>query len=350
MQPKKHANSPQKIECASPAPNEPNTKNVPKDRFFWRSQHDSTSFLGIDIAVWIYKYLGSHATKLLLVIITTFIYIFSKKVRKISLDYLTRIRAFAKQNNVQLAPNNVWLHIYRFTEAVLERVLAWYGLLGYKDLYSQNDAIKRMQQELASPSGAVIIGGHIGSIELLRGVMKVCGGASRRVNIVIETNGSKKFLSYLKKINDKSVADFIAVDDINPATAMELQERVKNGEWVVILGDRLPHQKARSLKIPFLGSYALLPEGPWILALLLKVPIFTLFAVREERKVNVYFEPLGELKCARKERQACMEQKALLYAQIMQRILLKAPLDWFNFYDYFVEADHNAIDQENHKC
>lgn len=306
-----------------------------KKSFFWRSQRDGTSFIGLDLAVWLYKYGGRYAIKVLLLIIATIVYLSVPRARFYSQDYLKRIRQTAIDNDITLPPNNVWRHIYRFVEAVLERVLAWHGLLNYADLEAVDNSIVRMQTQLASPTGAVIVGAHVGSIEMLRAIMKVSTAKIRRVNILIETTGNQRFLEYLKKVNADSATDFFPVDDITPATAIELHERVTNGEWVVILADRLPHPKARALKVPFLGSTVLLPEGPWLLALLLKAPVFALFGVKSGRKLKVYFKDLGRVEAPRREREAVFTQKATALAQLMTEILFQAPLDWFNFYGFF---------------
>lgn len=134
-----------------------------------------------------------------MLIIATIVYLAVPRARFYSQDYLKRIRQTAIDNDIILPPNNVWRHIYRFVEAVLERVLAWHGLLNYADLEAVDNSIVRMQTQLASPTGAVIVGAHVGSIEMLRAIMKVSTAKIRRVNILIETTGNQRFFRVLKK-------------------------------------------------------------------------------------------------------------------------------------------------------
>jgi hypothetical protein len=89
------------------------------------------------------------------------------------------------------------------------------------------------------------------------------------------------------------------------ASAIRLQEAIDRGEWVVSMADRIPlGTSGRVSWIPFLGEPAPFPQGPFILAALLKAPVFTMFCLREGRTYRVWFERLSNrLELPRSERE-----------------------------------------------
>ena len=110
-----------------------------------------------------------------------------------------------------------------------------------------------------------------------------------------------------------------------------------NGEVVIIAADRTPvGQTLRVEKVDFLGEPALFPQGPFILASLLKCPVYTVFCLKRQSKHVIHFDYFsGVLKFPRKNREQAMQQTIQLYAERLQHYCLKEPLQWFNFFDFW---------------
>ena len=91
-----------------------------------------------------------------------------------------------------------------------------------------------------------------------------------------------------------------------------------------------------SPKLTFLGAEALFPQGPFILAALLKCPVYTVFCLKQQGKHVIYFDHFSEmLNFPRKTREQAMQQIIQRYAERLQTYCLKEPLQWFNFFDFW---------------
>ncbi len=60
-----------------------------------------------------------------------------------------------------------------------------------------------------------------------------------------------KFNEFLKKINDKADVCLLSVDELGIETAMLLQDKMQQGEWVIVAADRVPVQSDRVQHVDF---------------------------------------------------------------------------------------------------
>jgi predicted LPLAT superfamily acyltransferase len=120
---------------------------------------------------------------------------------------------------------------------------------------------------------------------------------------------------------------------------MQLQERIDAGEWLVIAADRTPVQSRRVRQVSFLGRPAPFPEGPWRLAALLKCPVLLVFCYRINGRYEVHILPLrNRLELPRNSRQQALDNAITDYSRALESRCLEAPLQWFNFYDFWLDA------------
>jgi len=157
------------------------------------------------------------------------------------------------------------------------------------------------------------------------------------INVLVHTKHTEKFNTLLNKYADSGRLNLIQVSKVNAATAMLLQDKIEAGELVIIAADRTPiSEQGRVAQADFLGQAANFPQGPFILALLLKCPVFTLFCLKQQAKQVIYFEPFSDgLGVPRKQRTAAIQQYVEKFANRLQSYCVKEPLQWFNFYDFW---------------
>ncbi len=112
---------------------------------------------------------------------------------------------------------------------------------------------------------------------------------------------------------------------------------VEQGEFVVFPGARIPVAPNPRVAIaPFLGEPAPFPVGPYVLASLLRCPVFLIFSIRTESASELHFELLRESICLpRKGRDQALAELTAEYAERLEHYTLRAPLQWFNFYDFW---------------
>ena len=124
-------------------------------------------------------------------------------------------------------------------------------------------------------------------------------------------------------------------------TAIMLKEKIDVGEWIVIVGDRVPQQINKNIVwANFLGEKAPFPQGPFVLASLLKCPIYLMFGLNETDNFRVHFEFFSdELVLPRGQREKALEGLVQEYANRLSHYCVNAPLDWFNFFDFWKLQD-----------
>ena len=140
--------------------------------------------------------------------------------------------------------------------------------------------------------------------------------------------------------------NLLQVTEMTPATAMLLSDKVERGEYVVIAGDRVPvSAQPRVALAEFLGDPAAFPIGPYALASLLRCPVYLMFCVSQPSGYHVYYELFRErIEIPRQERDAAYAELAAEYAARLAHHCRAAPLQWFNFYDFWAPPQSVSID------
>lgn len=304
----------------------------------WQDRPERTSSVGIQIVLFIRKIFGRKTAYGLTAIVAFCAWAFSPRLRRISNDYLGRLRRFAENKGVCLPKVTSRRHIARFAESMLDRLLAWRGETAFEDFISKNGALEMALAAANSDKGAFIVCSHIGNAEIFRAVNRFSVGKKLTVLMLEEHN--RKFMDLIKSMSqegDEARTEIMSVDEITPATAIELSQRAEKGEWIVMAADRMLHDGTRCSVVDFLGERAKLPHGPWILASLLGLPVYTLYGLksRDGSDPILHFRAWGEIKLRRGSRQEDADALCRRFASEMENMLLDSPLDWFNFYPFW---------------
>jgi predicted LPLAT superfamily acyltransferase len=180
-----------------------------------------------------------------------------------------------------------------------------------------------------------LLGAHFGSFEALH-VFGQDHGIS--VTMMMFERGSRNMNALARTINpdlDRTVIGMGSFDSM-----IKVQERFERGEWVGMLGDRRIHESG-AVSVPFLGATAALPTAPFRLAALIGRPVVLMVALyRGGNRYDLHFERLVEVpKLDRGKRDAMIRECAARYAQRLEHYCRLAPYNWFNFYDFWADAD-----------
>ncbi|WP_417782178.1 glycosyltransferase family 2 protein [Terasakiella pusilla] len=229
----------------------------------------------------------------------------------------------------------LWTHTRSFGRMALDKFSAWMGNVGLEDLIIPNEAI--IDHMIEEKKGALIFASHLGNVEICRALSK--RRSNVKITVFAHTKHAVKFNELLSAYNPDALMDVVQVDDMGPSTAVDLQERVERGEWVIIAADRTPVEGEKRLSdIVFLGKKAPFSEGPVILASLLKCPVYSMLCMKEGDKYRVLFEKISDqIKLPRKNRKEAIAQEITAYATILERTCLDYPDQWYNFFDFWAE-------------
>lgn len=308
------------------------------DSLHWSKRQERGTILGIKILLKIYQLLGRYVFGLFLPLVIAYYYLVSKSARMASRTYLQQLKKYAIQKHITLPKHlNSYQHLLSFGHTMLDKLAAWNGDISVNDLTIEGQDI--FDQIAEKKQGGLMLGSHLGNLEL-------CRALSRRrfnttINALVFTEHAENFNAVMKAINPSSELNLIQVSSLGADTAILLQQKIEQGQWVVIMGDRTSAtHESRSVWVDFLGKPAPFPQGAFVLASALKVPVYLLFGLRDESKVkphfNVYFEHFSEqIMLPRKNRQAALNEQVQRYANRLEHYVLKTPLQWYNFFDFW---------------
>jgi len=281
-----------------------------------------------------------------------FYFLFSKKARIESRRFLQRAAPFVEQPNTAKkcrSPLGPLRHIVSFSLNLIEKLQSWGGKFQFKNIHFQDDDVEKLIHDLESGEGVFVITSHLGNIELLRGLASFNRtGVSRKIPItaVIDMKVSEKFSRMLRELNPQSSFDIINAGEIGPHTAVILEEKLEQGTLVTIAGDRTAvssHANGKNFMIPFLGEPAPFSPGIFYLAVLMKAPVYFVFALRRgdlsvkpEYDMHVHKSMLP-LECSRKERFIQSSLLAESFAALLESYCKQTPFQWYNFYDFWLK-------------
>ncbi|WP_425918912.1 acyltransferase [Acinetobacter sp. TSRC1-2] len=279
-----------------------------------------------------YRMGGRWLCRVLMYFIILWYWLFAIVARQASLQYLTRLHHFAGENSpFKHTPNlsQSYTHLMQFGECILDKVEGWLGKIPEQQLVLHGHEHFRAHYQ----KGAVIVVSHFGNIELLRAIKSE---HPQKINVLVYQKHATKFNQFLKKLNDHADVNLVSVDELGIETAMILQEKLDQGEWVIVAADRVPVQSDRVQPISFLGEDANWPQGAWILASLLKVPVLAVFCYRVGNNFEVHIHAIAEqLNFPRKNRQQAIQSITRQYVSLLEQHCIRAPYQWFNFYNFW---------------
>jgi predicted LPLAT superfamily acyltransferase len=230
-------------------------------------------------------------------------------------------------------------HVMHFAETVLDKLLATGGR--YPADKVRIEGREALRQQIASGRGALVVTAHMGCLELCQYLADASGAV--RLTVLMHSRHAEKFNRILERLNPRNHVRFMEVTEFGPGVAMLLADRVAAGECVAIAGDRVPVQGSAMTTAPFLGAPARFPVGPYILSALLDCPLYLLCCVHQDDGYVIHFEQLAErVTLRRPERAARLAEHAGNYARALEAMLVRAPLDWFNFFDFWKQGDEQA--------
>ncbi len=299
----------------------------------WARLGERGSLLGLRITAACYRILGEGAARLLLVPVVAYFFLTGGEARRASQAYLARIRARGGDVGGEPGWRHSFRHMLAFAVSGLDKLAAWMGRIDHRRVsFPQRGDFEDL---VASGKGAVIIGSHLGNLEMSRALAN--HGRLAAVNAVVYTEHAQRFNAMLARADSAFAANLIHVGRLGPETAIMLREKVDRGELLVIVGDRTPPaDRGRTSRVEFLGAPASFAQGPFILASLLECPVYLFFCLREAEGYRLYFERFAErIVLPRKEREARLQEHLQRYAQRLEAYCLKAPYQWFNFFDFW---------------
>ena len=303
----------------------------------WANLGESTFVGGIWFLYGVYRLFGRVPFLLLMYPVVFYYWLLRPVARRASMEYLTRLQRSHAVFDAAPGVGHSLRHFGLFAQTLLDKLLAIGGRYDRGRLqFHGHQALLAAQ---AAGQGSLIMTAHMGCLELLQTAAGWREGL--RLTILVHTGHAERFNRILQRINPEVQVRLLQVESFDAATAMLLANRVAAGEHVAIAGDRVPLRSGRTVSARFLGEMAEFPAGPYLIAAVLRCPVFMLACVHHGTGYSVHIEQLAErVQLPRADRIGAMGDYAARYAAWLEGCVQRSPYDWFNFFPFWDQGRH----------
>ena len=312
----------------------------------WASIGEAGALAGLRFMAWTYRLLGRVGFNIVLAPVMFYFLLRRPIARRASLDYLRRVKREYPES-IRGEPG-LWMtfrHFLAFGRSLLDKYIAWTGESTRIDVRQQEADL--IWPVIEARQGIVVVGSHFGCLEYSRGIS--VRHPELVINVLVYDQHAANFAKLLGDAVAETRLNLIQVTDLDLDLALRLRERLENGEWLLIAGDRVPVGLSDNVcPATFFGDEANFPIGPYVLGNLLRCPVYLMHCFFESGMYRLRVELLAEeIVTSRKDRQRNYEPQAQQFAAALEAQVRKAPLQWFNFYDFWASQTHaSAADDD----
>ena len=192
----------------------------------WMHQQERSNQTILKLMVWISLTFGRTLGRVVLYGIAVYFLFFAPTARKASREYLGRaLGRWAEWSDG-------FRHVLSFASTIHDRI---YLLNDRFDLFDiEVIGADALHASLARQPGALLIGAHLGSFEVLRAVGR--GRAGLKVAMLMYEENARKINAALEVINPKATEDIIALGRME--SMLEARDKLDHGYLVGMLADR----------------------------------------------------------------------------------------------------------------
>lgn len=298
----------------------------------WRNIPEAGTVFGIRMLVLLARTFGRRIAGWLLYVVALYYAIVRGIARRASRDYLRRVGQRATFADVVR-------HLHTFAQVSLDRL--FFLTERWESFRFEQRNHDRLVEAGMTGRGALLLGAHLGSFEVMRCRAKEFGVP---VNVVVDFSNAERLNRVLRSLAPDAETRMISLVEDPLAAMLAIRAAIERGELVAILGDRQPAAKpgnARVVMSPFLGAEAAFPAGPWLLAHTLRCPVYFVAGVyTRPNHYALHFDLLAdEVRLDRRDRAAALAGYVRAYAAMLETHVRSAPLNWFNFFDFWSRRD-----------
>lgn len=268
--------------------------------------------------------LGRRVSRLPLYGIAVYFFLFAPSARRHSRRYLRL--ALGREPTAR----DRFTHLLYFASTIHDRVF----LINGRDdsFHITIDGADLMDAQSATGRGALLMGSHLGSFEVVGSIGRRQPGL--RVGMAMYEANARKISAILAAINPAAQTDVIPLGQLD--AMLRISERIDQGSFVGMLGDRTLGDEPMQ-RVTVLGEQTHLPTGPMRTAAILGCSvIFMVGLYRGANRYHVVFAPLADFSLTSAGgRAAAVEAAVARYASLLDRYCRSDPYNWFNFFDFW---------------
>lgn len=292
----------------------------------WLASRERGSTLAIRLVVFLVTFTGRAIPRGIARIVAFYYALFAGDARRAVRDYLGRVLGRPP------SAREIYTQFLRFVQVTLD---AFFIVSGRRHYFTTNsNGNEHLEKLRDTQRGGILLGAHLGSFY----AMRMRGGQrGLRLYAMVFTKNARRINDALDALDPDNATTLIEID---PESGMDfmlkVRELVEGGALVAILGDRV-HGDARAMEADFLGGRARFATGPFLLASMLRCPVYLVFGLhRAPSHYELFCEPFAEqVVLPRKRREEALAEYVQRYADRLAHFARLYPDNWFNFFDFW---------------
>ncbi len=296
----------------------------PRLKADWIRHRERGSFALLRIMAFVSLHLGRNLSRIPLYGIALYFFLFAPTARRNSTRFLRL--ALGRQPRAR----DRFRQIMSFATTIHDRVYLINEQFKLFNITIEGEDLVRAQ--LASGRGALLMGAHMGSFEVMHSLGRRRHGL--KVSMAMYEENAHKINSTLAAINPRVKSDIVSLGRID--SMLNIAERLDHGAFVGVLGDRtLGREPVQTVTL--LGERAYLPTGPMRAAAILRCPVFFMAGLyRGKNDYHVVFERVADFSgTLAGVRNVAVHSAIDRYAATLDRYCRAYPYNWFNFHDFW---------------
>lgn len=254
-------------------------------------------------------------------LVIPFYMLFSRKAYKASYAYFRERHGCSPLRSFI----NVYLNQFTFGQVILDRFASYAGKKFKIELTGNRHYLDLIERE----EGFIMTSSHIGNYELAGYYLKA---TKKSINAIAYSGESETVKENRNKMFGRHNINIIPVmNDMSHLFA--INNALAEGNIVSIPGDRL-FGSTKFINCMLLGKEAKFPLGPFATAVQRGVPMLATFVMkRSTNRYTIHVERIDVPECGnRNEKATIMARK---FASLIEGIINRYPLQWFNFYNFW---------------
>jgi predicted LPLAT superfamily acyltransferase len=290
----------------------------------WARRSERGSAFMVRLMTWISLRLGRRAGRCVLPLIVAYFLLLAAPARRASRIYLRR--ALGREPGWR----DLYRHLHFFASTIHDRIYLINDRFDLFDIEVLGGGL--VTDLLATGRGALLMGAHLGSFEVLRARAKENPGLD--VAMVMYEENARKINAALAVANPEARLDIIPLGHVG--SMLQVRQRLQDGAIVGILGDRMLGGDT-TISVSFLGEPAALPSGPFRMAAILRQPLIFMAGIYlGDNRYRIHFEALADFSAISAEgRDAALHGAVERFAAVLEQHCRAAPYNWFNFFDFW---------------
>ena len=280
----------------------------------------------MNLLFWVYKIFGIRFLKFWVRLVAGIIGAGAKSAQKFSNEYRRILNEYQIAHNISTTQFSTAQHIRSFADSLVDKMVAMCSKKNeIKFVAQNNDDWREFQKLIKSGHGVFLICNHVGNIEALAAFPD---SKNIKIHAFQQTGQSEIFHKFISTHSTRKNTIIHTIENMNVGTATEMFDFLCGGDLVMMAGDRVSvNAPNKTIPVQIFGRDCELPMGVFRFAKSMSHPVFavSLLNIGNER-YKLIVKKLDETN---------VNNMANEFSKFVETTALSAPIQWYNFYDFF---------------